>query len=254
MIVRTMVFCTGLAWLSLAPHGLCEEAANDLRSEVSDSRAWYLAVKGLSKDELFSLLSEDWVVESEGKQTLWQVVRWLAFHDSEKAADWLKAEPSRSTNATLWRAVSTGWSEKDPDEAWAFLQTIDPDLYEPAVNGFARGLMMRNVDEGLAFLDDMEEAGLSRNVLDTIGLECGERDAAKGFVLLERLQRQRDVDVFAQTFLQRLAQSSPEKAANAVVRVKDPTIRAKLLDDISSAWARKDLNAARAWKNANSAQ
>jgi hypothetical protein len=114
--------------------------------------------------------------------------------------------------------------------------------------------MMRNVDEGLAFLDDMEEAGLSREVLRSIGLECGERDAAKGFVLLERLKRQRDVDVFAETFLQRLAQGSPEKAAKAMERVKDPAIRSQLVSDISSAWARKDQSAAMAWKSAHASE
>lgn len=346
--MKPFTLLCSLALFLVARAGMCAEPASDLRSKVEDSRAWYLAVKDLPKGRLSALLSEDWVVKSKGSQTLWQVVRWLAFHDPQQAIDWLKADPSRFANADLWRAVMTGWTEKDPDKAfqyfldwteapdqrnllsvmfaaqiktdiawilphlemfetpemqywvmadhtwswakqepevatrwivrfkgaerqanyvnsafaqwgrqnpdkaWAFLQTIDGDLYEPAVNGFARGLMMRDLDEGLAFLDDMEEAGLSRRVLHTIGLECGERDTKRGFALLERLKRQSDVDVFGQTFLQRLAQGSPDKAAKAIDRVKNPAILSELVSDIASAWARKDPIAAMKWAEANS--
>lgn len=347
MTAKPCAVLCGLGLFLVARAGVCSEPVSDLRSKAEDGRAWYLAVKDLPEDRLAALLGEDWVANSKGRQALWQVVRWLAFHDPRRAIDWLKEDPSRFGNAELWRAVMTGWSEKDPDgafeyfldwtdapdqrnllslifasqiktdiawilphlemigtpemqywvmaahtwawakrepeaatrwiasfrggerqanyvvsafaqwgrqdpdKAWDFLQTLDGDLYEPAVNGFARGLMMRDLDEGLAFLDDMEEAGLSRQVLHAIGLECGERDAKKGGELLERLKRQNDVDVFAQTFLQRLAQSSPQQAAKSLERVKNPDIASQLALDIASAWARKDPVSALEWAEAN---
>lgn len=78
----------------------------------------------------------------------------------------------------------------------------------------------------------------------------GERDPKKGQSLLERLKRQSDVDVFAKTFLQRLAQGSPEEAAKAIGRVKDPVIFSDLASDIAAAWARKDPIAAMKWTEA----
>ncbi|MFA7233632.1 MAG: hypothetical protein WC076_05940 [Terrimicrobiaceae bacterium] len=165
----------------------------------------------------------------------------------EAATRWITRYKGAGRVGNYVTSAFAQWGRRDPDKAWDFLQTIDEALYEPAANGFARGVMMRDLTEGLSFLDDMENAGLSRRVLDTIGLECGERDPKRGMALLDSLKRQQDVEIFAQAFLRRLAQHNPQQAAEESRRIKDPTILSKTVSDIARAWSRKDPVSAMNW-------
>gem|GEM_PF-4107779 len=171
---------------------------------------------------------------------------WAAL-DGAQACQWLL----QFQEGKSWPIyVSSGfaqWSRQDPEKSWAVLETLQGEGYEAAARGYARGIMMRDVRDGIKFLKDLQASGRNLSVLDTIGLECGELHPEKGFAIWEAIEADADADVFAEAFLQRLAQKRPKEAAELLTSVHSREVRIRLADDIAQAWHGKKAQDAESW-------
>lgn len=325
---------------------LDESQLEELKSKASKGPEWYRAVKELDKGPLQELLAKSWVLEEkENRQCVWQVLRWLAYRDADAALAWLTVRAVSDSSHDCWRALITGWRERnptaaleyvlamkdyprqgdllslifiqqiksdlpwvrqklaiiptpelqyqavgglswslairdpefacrliiqfegfsrvenntvsafsqwgrqDPLKAWAFIESMEAghSLYASAMDGFARGLMLNDMEQGMSFLDDMQRAGYSKRVLYNIGLECGVRYEEKGLLIWQRLEQPEDADRFAEGFLNRFGQRQPEKASVFVDKVHSKDLKLSLIRTISRSWAARDPKAARDW-------
>lgn len=170
-----------------------------------------------------------------------------AMQDPEAACRWIMPFRGQPRWTSYLGSGFAQWGRQDPEQAWTALQELHDEGYEAALAGFSRGLMMRDVAEGIRFLHDLAEAQRGFGFLETVGLECGENHPEKGITVWEALADNAQADLFAVAYLQRLTQRKPSEAASLLPNVTDSEKRQYLAREIAEAWHTHDPTAARAW-------
>jgi hypothetical protein len=170
-----------------------------------------------------------------------------AGHDPKAAAKWiLQFPPSNKDQPRRVGSAFAQWAKQSPDEAWRCVETLDEANYTAALQGYARGLTLRNLDEGLAFLAALKTSGRATTVLSTMGTHCANADPERGFQILPRLPDASDRRIFATAFLDSYNGSQPQRAL-AMLDELPPAQRTEKAEHLAEIWGRHDGPAAVAW-------
>lgn len=147
--------------------------------------------------------------------------------------------------------VANEYARTDPlgayDWAIALAEQDGRDARSTAIEALSESIALRSVEAASDLLTRIEDPSIKVSLIRAISQRMGQEDLRSAWTWLNQYRTDAGYSENARNLLHRWSYVKPQEVAEILPTVADQEIRVAVVDELSSAWQKKDPGAYRSW-------
>ena len=170
-------------------------------------------------------------------------------HEPNRIVKLLDSLPSNSETAHLYSSLAQNWSKADPEASLAWVKQLPTGKNRvDAMESLISSLAENDPQKAATLLEEEPLNQASRYQYRRLVSTWAQRDPEAAFSWIKSMQLPENIySSVVSNAISRMAQDTPEKAAEYTLQLTDNAARKEATEDLLGRWASEDLEHAKSW-------